>query len=689
MKKLFFVLLISLNSCNENQELNIVVNNLFQDNMIIQHNSETPIWGTVKPNKQVKIEMSWGDKYKTLADSKGNWRINIKTPIADNIPHSIRVESSDDEIIFNNILLGEVWLASGQSNMQWRMRRSENKNELSNSVFNNKKIRMITVDRNLSLKPLSKFSGEWKICSTETISDFSAVGYFFAKKLYDELDVPIGIINSSVGGTPAESWSNINNLEKVNGFENLRERLEISNDTNSVYNLWLSTHKYVNRDEFINKKEIKFFDKKNKLFLDEEFNDTKWKVRSLDEIRTIFKKKEVDLSKYSRFQNSHDDFDGAVWLRNDFVINQENILNIELEIGELATTQEFYSVFINGELIGRKNNWSSAPSRYKIRDGLLKLGKNNISIRLLDFYGDGGLKEDLNRGLYSQNEKIISFDDSWKTKFIAWLTNENLYLLNDGFSEVVFPSPIRISRSQGSYTVLNNSMINPLGNFKIKGVIWYQGEGNRSRSRAYTKVFPALIDSFREQWNDNTLPFYYVQLAPFGDIAARRRSDSEFVAELREAQRLTLKKNNVGMAVIMDVGDDLDIHPLPKKPVGDRLALLALAKDYGFENLVYSGPLFKQVKYNNNEAVITFENIGSGLFSPQPQLNHFEVASENKKFYGASARIVGNSVIASSKKVTKPIYVRYGWKNFLIPSLFNKEGLPASSFSSLENPFTQ
>jgi hypothetical protein len=150
-----------------------------------------------------------------------------------------------------------------------------------------------------------------------------------------------------------------------------------------------------------------------------------------------------------------------------------------------------------------------------------------------------------------------------------------------------------------------------------------------------------------------------------------------------------LKKNNVGMAVIMDVGDDLDIHPLPKKPVGDRLALLALAKDYGFENLVYSGPLFKQVKYNNNEAVITFENIGSGLFSPQPQLNHFEVASENKKFYKASARIVGNSVIASSKKVTKPIYVRYGWKNFLIPSLFNKEGLPASSFSSLENPFTQ
>jgi sialate O-acetylesterase len=328
MKKLFFVLLISLNSCNENQELNIVVNNLFQDNMIIQHNSETPIWGTVKPNKQVKIEMSWGDKYKTLADSKGNWRINIKTPIADNIPHSIRVESSDDEIIFNNILLGEVWLASGQSNMQWRMRRSENKNELSNSVFNNKKIRMITVDRNLSLKPLSKFSGEWKICSTETISDFSAVGYFFAKKLYDELDVPIGIINSSVGGTPAESWSNINNLEKVNGFENLRERFEISNDTNSDYNLWLSNHKYVNRDEFINKKEIKFFDKKNKLFLDEEFNDTNWKVRSLDEIRTIFKKKEVDLSIYSRFQNSHDDFDGAVWLRNDFVINKENILNI-------------------------------------------------------------------------------------------------------------------------------------------------------------------------------------------------------------------------------------------------------------------------------------------------------------------------------------------------------------------------
>ena len=174
-------------------------------------------------------------------------------------------------------------------------------------------------------------------------------------------------------------------------------------------------------------------------------------------------------------------------------------------------------------------------------------------------------------------------DGLWKSRFVAWLTNENVYKLSDGIKEIVFPSRLRISNSQGSHTVLNNSMINPLDDFTIKGVIWYQGEGNRSRSSAYTKVFPAVIDSYREQWNNKNLPFYYVQLAPFADVAAKRRSSSELVAELREAQRLTLKKNNVGMAIIMDVGDSLNIHPLPKKPVGERLALLALAHLLSFQ----------------------------------------------------------------------------------------------------------
>ena len=688
MKKIYLIITILLYSCLSKNDTNLSLNNLFQDNMVIQHESVVPVWGNSKSNTEVKLMSSWGESITTTSDSKGYWKTNIKTPKADNISHNIIVTNEKEKIIINDILLGEVWLASGQSNMQWRIRQTLNSDEIL-ELEENTNIRMITVDRNLSLKPLKTFTGDWLSCEPETISEFSAVGYFFAKKLFDELGIPIGIINSTVGGTPAESWANLNNLEKVDGFENLRERLKISNDPNSNYNTWLREHSYVERQDFINKDEIKYVDKINETFSQEEFNDTEWQSRTIKRIGEIFEKKEVDLKEYSTFHNGHNDYDGIVWMRKDFQIDTDKILSAEFDIGNLTNDGDFYSIFINGELVGRKNNWPKTGSKYKIKDGLLKNGKNSIAIRICDFYGDGGLSEDNNRGIYLNNNKLISLDGLWKSRFVAWFTNENVYKLNDGIKEIVFPSRLRISNNQGSHTVLNNSMINPLGDFTIKGVIWYQGEGNRSRSSAYTKVFTAVIDSYREQWNNENLPFYYVQLAPFADVAAKRRSSSELVAELREAQRLTLKKNNVGMAIIMDVGDSLDIHPLPKKPVGDRLALLALANDYGYDKLVFSGPLYKDVSFKNGSALINFTNVGSGLTLKNNKQNHFELAGLDKKFYEANARIYGEKVIVKSKDVINPKYVRYGWKNFLNPTLFNKEGLPASSFNSLKNPFTR
>ena len=688
MKYFYIILTILLTSCLSEKETYLSLNNLFQDNMVMQHESVVPVWGLSKSNKEVKILSSWDEDITTISDSNGYWKVNINTPRADNISHKIIISSDNEKIIINDVLLGEVWLASGQSNMEWRIRQTLNDDEIQ-KLDKNQKIRMITVDRNLSLKPLKTFSGNWLSCETETISGFSAVGYFYAKKLFDELNIPIGIINSTVGGTPAESWANVDNLEKVDGFENLRERLEISNDPNSDYNLWLNSHLFIDRQEFINNDEIKYIDKINKTFSEEEFNDTNWESRTIEEISSIFEKKEVDLGEFSTFHNSYNDFDGIVWMRKDFQIDFDDTTLAYVNIGKLTDQGDFYSIFINGELVARKNNWPQTSSKYKIRDGLLKNGKNNITIRISDFYGNGGLSKDKNRGIYFNNEKVISFDGSWKSRFVAWLTNESLYKLSEGINEIVFPSRLRISKNQGSHTVLNNSMINPLGDFTIKGVIWYQGEGNRNRSSAYTKVFSAVIDSYREQWNNDNLPFYYVQLAPFADVAAKIRSNSELVAEVREAQRLTLKKNNVGMAIIMDLGDSLDIHPLPKKPVGERLALLALANDYGYDKLVFSGPLFKDVTYKNDSALVSFEHTGSGLYLNNEKLNHFELAGLDKKFFNASATIVEDKVFVKSKDVIDPKYIRYGWKNFLTPSLFNKEGLPASSFNSLKNPFTR
>ena len=688
MKQFTLFLLIVLCSCQTNEESSLSLNNLFQDNMILQHESIVPVWGSSKSLNLVVIETSWGEKVSTKTDSDGYWKTNINTPKADRIPHQITISSENERLEINNVLLGEVWLASGQSNMGWKMRQTLDNDKLMKEPSNSE-IRMINVKRDLDLRPKTTFNGEWKLCSSETISEFSAVGYFFAKKLYQELNIPIGIINSSVGGTPAEAWANVNNLKKVEGFEDMEERMKISTDPKTEYNQWIDNHNFIDRSEFINKSQIRYTNDGNKSFSKEKFDDDHWESRSIEQILTTFEKKKVDLTKYGPYHNLTNDFDGIMWIRKKFELGEIKFDIAEFDIGEFADNGDFYSIFINGELVGKKNNWPKQPTKYKIEKGILKKGTNTLAIRFIDFYGDGGPIKDTKRGLYLDNKKIISFDGSWKSRAVGWLTNENLYPLDLGFDEVVFPSPMRISKSQGSHTILNNSMIHPLGEYTIKGVIWYQGEGNRTRAKDYKSVFSAVIDSFREQWNNNELPFYYVQLAPFGDIGNKRRSNAELVAQLREAQRLTLQKNNVGMAIIMDVGDSLDIHPKPKKPVGDRLALLALAKNYGKKDLVFSGPLFKGVLFKEGNAIISFEHTGSGISYTGNKLKHFEIAGKDKKFYDAFAEVSGNQIIVKSKKVDNPIYVRYGWKNYLKPNFFNKEGLPASSFSSLNNPFTQ
>ena len=688
MKKILFLFSVILYSCQTNNEPSLSLNNLFQDDMILQHESIVPVWGLSGIMEKIELETSWGEKVSTKTDLKGYWKINLKTPRADRIPHTIVINSESDKLVINNVLLGEVWLASGQSNMGWRMRQTLDSERLMKESKNSE-IRMITVERDLDLKPKTTFRGKWNICNSKTIPEFSAVGYFFAKKLYEKLNIPIGIINSSVGGTPAEAWANVNNLKKVSGFEDLEERIKVSNDPQTEYNQWIENHSFIERSEFIRKPGIRYTNKKNKSFSEEKFDDEYWVSKSIEEIRETFEKKKVDLTKYGPYHGLSNDFDGIMWMRKEFVIEENELLKPEFDIGDFANNGDFYSIFINGQLIGRKNNWPKQSSRYKIEKGILRKGVNSLAIRFIDFNGDGGPIDDTKRGLYSDNKKIISFNGTWKCRTVGWLTNENIYPLNNGFEEVIFPSPLRIARSQGSHTILNNSMIHPLGEFAIKGVIWYQGEGNRTRAKAYKNVFSAVIDSFREQWNNNNLPFYFVQLAPFADIGNKRRSSAELVAQVREAQRLTLEKNNVGMAVIMDVGDSLDIHPIPKKPVGDRLALLALAKDYGKKDLVFSGPLFKGVSFKKNNAIISFDHVGSGLTYNGEKLKYFEIAGNDKKFYKAFAEVSGNKVIVNSEKVSNPRYVRYGWKNYLTPNFVNKEGLPASSFSSLINPFSQ
>lgn len=687
MIKFHLLILVIFFGIQTEKKTNLVVGNLFQDNMVIQQDTVAKIWGWGKSKSKIILQTSWGENLLSEINDEGFWNFKIPIPKADNKTHFINLKSENEIIEIKNILIGEVWLASGQSNMEWQMSRVYKQKEKLKEGEDNEitlskypKIRMINIEKSLDFKPRKNFKGKWQVCSPETVSEFSAVGYFFAKKLHNDLRVPIGIINSSVGGTPAEAWTDIDFLKKVSGFENLKERLKISLDPNTQYNKWIRTHKIIDRSEFINKDDIKYLDEKNKLFTNADFDDTKWKSINISKINNIFEKKNFDL-KIEIQRNKNDDFDGVCWIRQQFIFDCEAEPNMEFNIGEI---QDFYSVFINGEMIGRKSNWAKTNSKYKLREGLIKKGVNTIVIRFIDFYGNGGLIEDEKRGFYSKNKKIASLNESWNYKIVGWLTNGNFYKLDYGINEVVFPSKLRISKEQGSPTILNNTMIKPLRDFAIKGVLWYQGEGNRYRADAYKQVFPSVINSFRAQWNNKELPFYYVQLAPYEDLLMKKKYKRELVAELRESQRLTLNMPNVGMAVIMDIGDSLNIHPKIKKPVGERLALLALAKDYGFDKLTYSGPMFNSVNFKKSKALISFDHLGSGLYCSDGNLKHFEIAAENKKFFPAQAIIKNDTVIAWSKNVRKPKYVRYGWKNYLKPNFFNIEGLPASSFRNYE-----
>lgn len=672
MKNISVLLCLFVLSCQSYIDVNLSIASPFSDHMVVQQEDELTIWGWAQPDMPVFLETTWGSQSKTLTNSLGEWRFQLQTPKADHVSHQIILKAGDEKISIKDVLLGEVWLASGQSNMEMPMKGFQYSKpfeliegadfEIPKANF--PEIRMFTVKRTVAFKPQKILEGQWDICTPESILEFSAVGYFFAKKLHEKLNIPIGIIHSSWGGSPAESWSKLDFLEQINGFDDTEKRLKIANDPSTVFNKWIADRCYVEWDSLIRVDKIRWINQKNKIIVETDFDDENWQKATLEEVAQAFEK---------------DNFNGTGWIRQKLVITENVTSDLVFNIGK---TNDLYSIFINGELIGRKENWPDADTHYKIPKELLKKGVNVIAIRFIDVWGIGGLIQDEERGIFNKDEKIYNLKDKWSLKMTSCLADGHFYELKNGTQEIVSPSPFRMPRHSHSPTTLNNSMIAPLAPFAIKGFIWYQGETNASRAEQYKTLFPSVIDSWRDQWKDENLPFYYVQLAPFQGNSQREKKSKNHTAELREAQLLTLSKKNVGMVVTTDVGDKTSIHPSRKKPVGDRLALWALAKDYGFKELVYSGPIYRNVNFKNKKAVVTFDYIGSGLFSNDKELTDFEIAGENKKYVPAKAYIKENQVIVWSEKVSSPRYVRFGWKNYISPNLFNLEGLPASPFSS-------
>ena len=469
---------------------------IIADNMVLQQNSRVALWGWAGAGEKVTITASWNRTPVTaVANDKGKWMAWLKTTKAGG-PYTVTFRASDT-VTINNVLLGEVWIASGQSNMEFFVGKTSNASyagvidyteEIKTADYPS--IRMIDVGNKVADEPQENFAGKWKICSPQTADTFSGVAYYFAREIHQATSFPIGIINATWGGTPAESWT---------------------------------------------KKEILENDPDFKVILD-------------------------------RYQKQCEDYPAAM--------------------------EKFRAA---------QSTWRADTSKSKGAAPAQPMGPNS---------------------------------------------NKSPYKLYNG-------------------------MIAPLLPFTVKGVIWYQGENNADRAFQYRRLFPAMIDNWRKDFDNPNMPFYFVQISP-------HRSQNP---EIRDAQLYTYRHvPHTGMAVTTDNGDSLNIHPRNKKLVGERLARWPLYFEYGNRKMVFSGPLYKSSKVAGNKIIVQFDYTGSGLVAKDGDLKEFVIAAQDSNFVPAKAVIEGNTVVVWSEQVVNPSAVRFAWKNVPSPNLYNKEGLPASPF---------
>ena len=643
---------------DKNDTISLQLTSLFSDHMVLQQKSNVKFWGTDKPNNEITISTSWENESKTIVDINGHWNVSIGTPSAGG-PFKIEIKSNQHKIVLNDIMIGEVWLASGQSNMEmtlmgWPPNDIINNADEEIAKSSNSKIRMFNVEKQISINPLGDVKGSWKVSSPEETKNFSASAYFFAKELFKKLQVPIGIINSSWGGTPAESWTSKKTIDTFNEFKSVTQSINTSDLFKNELK-WFSQFKAIGipttDEQWIN---LNLLDN---LIVEKSYNDSDWE--------------EIQLPGRYDNQINGGEFNGAVWFRKNIVIDNLDSDYI-LTIGAVDDMDETY---VNGHKIGGligMGFWNK-KREFKIPKSILKKGNNTIAVRAIDAEGVGEIIGPMT--LSNDNNIKVSLNGNWKYKLIAEIYNNKFYLY--GINNIDFNSRIKtIKLNSGVPTVLYNGMINPLVPYTIKGVIWYQGESNVGRADQYENLFPAMIRDWREKWNYD-FPFYYVQIAPY-QYNINKDSLLDQSQELREAQRNSLKTKNTGMVVTMDIGNFNNIHPSNKQDIGSRLARLALSNNYSI-NIVPSGPIFNGLKVIGSKLILEFENPGSRLISKGDLLG-FEIAGADKKYVFANAKIINNQVELYSDKIKNPLYARYAWKDKAVPSLFNLEGLPASSF---------
>lgn len=612
---------------------------LFCDHMVLQRDAEVPVWGWAAAGQKVQVQFR-GQALDTQADADGYWKVVLASTTAGG-PFEMIISGQEQQIVLKDILVGDVWLCSGQSNMEWIVADSKNaRKEIANGKHD--KIRHFKVPLTSSIQPEKELAGgEWQTCNPSTVGNFTAVGYYFARALQRHVDVPIGLLNASWGGSRIEPWMSA----KALGYPSAKSATEAIGQQEAKRQADM-LKKLTDLMGELPKKDKGLLANGQAPYAAPSLNTTDWKSMQLPGLWE---------------QQGYKGVDGIVWFRLNIELDAEEAA-YPAELG-LSTIDDSDISWVNGQEVGRMTAAYNKLRTYNVPAAVLKAGQNVLAVRVEDTGGGGGIYGTAENLYLQTKRRRISLAGEWQFKV----------------SQI---QPFSNAHDNQVATKLYNKMIHPWLGFPIKGALWYQGESNTGGldPSRYAKQMKDMITDWRQRMNCGDFPFLYVQLANF--MAPDPVPTNSGWAELREAQTKVLDLKNTAQAVIIDIGEAADIHPRNKQDVGLRLSLAARKLAYG-EDLVYSGPMYKSLKVEGRTVRIQFDHIGSGLKVKDPYgyLKGFALAGLDNTFVWAKARIEGNEVVVWSDAIERPTAVRYAWgNNPHDANLYNKEGLPACPF---------
>ncbi len=625
-----------------NHHLGLRLPHLISDGMVLQRDADVKIWGWAEPGAAVTVRFA-EQTSEASANTSGQWQVVLHTGHAGG-PYELVVESGADTITVKDVLLGDVWVCSGQSNMDMRMFsvRERYASEIASSA--NREIRQFSVPVKYDfISPLEDTDeAAWHSADPQTVLGFSAAAYFFAAKLYERYQVPIGLINASLGGAPAEAFMSEAALASFpHHLETARKAKDAAwvdgllKDNEASLKQW---REKVDREDIgLGKGSVPFYDPA--------YDASGW-----SEIPVPCRWFEQGLGMLN----------GAVWFRKEIEVPPELAGQPAMLLFGNVVDED--TVYLNGTVVGSLP-MQYIPRKYEIPAGLLKAGKNTFVVRVVNFSGLGGFYKGKPYRLCVGGQSI-DLAGQWQYRI--------------GAASEPLPEPAYVMWFP---TGLSNGMIAPVTGYAIKGALWYQGETNCRKPQEYEALLRALISDWRARWGQGDFPFLVVQLPNYEEMF---QPASGNWARLRDEQRRALAVPNTAMAVTIDIGEWNDVHPTNKKDVGERLALAAMRAAYGETGVVSSGPLYQSARREGSRIVISFTETGSGLVAKGSGTpGCFEVAGPDGRFVLAEARIEGNCVAVWSDSVDEPVNARYAWAdNPDSAYLYNREGLPASPFTT-------